>query len=416
MAQPVAESRSKEYRNGGWAIVDQVISSATNFGGSILAARALPIEGFGAFAVGFAIYLLAMGVSRALSSEPLVIRYAASRRSEQRDAMRSAAGSALSVGVAIGVALAVLSRAFQGAIGSVLLAVGIFLPFLLLQDLWRFALIMQFRARAAAFNDLTWLGVMVLAFWSSTGTDPQPWLAFAFWSSGAAVGALLGIAQTRVVPTHAVLGWWRRHGDLGGRYVGEFMATVGVAYALTIGVAALGHPNDAAGLRGAQVLMGPMNILIMSIGALALPLMVRQAATGGSSDLSRSTKTVSSFLAASSVVWGSLILIIPDSVGERALGDSWLSSRQLLPLFIWSTLASGLTMGALLGLRSLGDAQRSFRLRILVSPLSIGFGFAGLALGGASGAMTGLALANSVAIPLWWHAFRVSLLEDRTSG
>jgi hypothetical protein len=63
----------------GWGLVDQVLSSATNFGGSVLAARALSSSGFGAVAIGFSVFLLVLGIARAWSSEPLVIRYSQHR-------------------------------------------------------------------------------------------------------------------------------------------------------------------------------------------------------------------------------------------------------------------------------------------------------------------------------------------------
>ena len=51
---------------------------------------------------------------------------------------------------------------------------------------------------------------------------------------------------------------------------------IGVSYALTIGVAAIGGLEDSAGLRGATVLMGPLNVLFMGVGIQVLPVMVRQ--------------------------------------------------------------------------------------------------------------------------------------------
>ena len=62
-------------RRAGWNLVDQVISSVTNAALSFVVARSVDVEQFGGFAVAFSVFALAVGLSRALATSPLGIRF-----------------------------------------------------------------------------------------------------------------------------------------------------------------------------------------------------------------------------------------------------------------------------------------------------------------------------------------------------
>ena len=113
----------------GWGLLDQTLSSATNFGGSILTAGALTSSDFGAVAIGFSVFLLVLGISRSWSSEPLVIGYSSAHASDRMVAVARAAGSSLAIGLLAGALTGTVALAFDGALRSVLLVVAISLPF-----------------------------------------------------------------------------------------------------------------------------------------------------------------------------------------------------------------------------------------------------------------------------------------------
>jgi hypothetical protein len=95
-------------------------------------------------------------------------------------------------------------------------------------------------------------------------------------------------------------------------------------------------------------------------------------------------------------------MMIPDKIGKAVLGESWYETEPLLPVFVWMYLASAAALGALYGLRALADAQRSLRTRLALSPLMILAGGLGASFAGSLGAVAGLALANTIALPVWW--------------
>ncbi len=57
-------------------LLDQGLSSGTNFLASVAAARALDARGLGVFAFAFATYLIAQGLARAACGEALIVRHA----------------------------------------------------------------------------------------------------------------------------------------------------------------------------------------------------------------------------------------------------------------------------------------------------------------------------------------------------
>ena len=60
------------------AVGDQAFSSLTNFLLSLVIARNVTPEAFGAFTLAFAAYTIVLTIARSLTSEPLTIRYSAS--------------------------------------------------------------------------------------------------------------------------------------------------------------------------------------------------------------------------------------------------------------------------------------------------------------------------------------------------
>ena len=79
--QPVTEigSTAVSTRAGAsrlaWTVGDQVLSSGTNFALGIVIARMVSLREFGVFTLVYATYQIALGIARALVSEPLVVRF-----------------------------------------------------------------------------------------------------------------------------------------------------------------------------------------------------------------------------------------------------------------------------------------------------------------------------------------------------
>jgi O-antigen/teichoic acid export membrane protein len=400
-------------RRVAWGIADQALSSVTNFGLAVLAARALRAQEFGALSIAFAAYTFALGISRATASEPLVIRFSGETEAGWRRGAGASAGAVLILGVVGGVSSLVVGLVAGGTLGEALIVSGLVLPFLLVQDHWRFAFFARGRGNLSFANDLAWaliqfpvLLILVLVI----GSPTVGWLLLA-WGGGAGVAAVLGAFQAGITPkVGRALWWWREQRDIVPRILGEFGAVTGGSQLALFGIGALAGLSAVGAIRGAQVLMGPVNVLILGVSIVAIPEMVASLKQSPSS-LRRRSALFSCGLGICSLVWGGVVMVLPTSIGVQILGDTWTTAQSAMPgIIVWQT-ALAVSVGAVAGLRALAAVRRSLWVRIVVAPFVVGGGLAGAIVAGARGASLGIGAANSLAAIAWWFQLQRALRE-----
>lgn len=421
-----------------WGVVDQAVSSATNALLSVMVARQASAVGFGAFGIAYTVYLFSLGFTRAVAAEPLLIRRPAAVRSDPsgdgaavggvgsaagvagvvRGAVGSAAGAAIVIGVLIGLGCAAAAVAIGGQIGAALLPLGIGLPALLVQDVWRFELIAGGRGRDATVNDLVW-GVTLVGALAIAPKASEAGLAplVVAWVGTGALAAVLGAWQTSAVPAPMrARRWLREQRDLIPHLVLEFLARTGgrqltvFAVGLVSGLAALGA------IRAAEVVFGPLNVILLGANVSAVPHIasVLRRAPG---DLAAAARRLSLQLAGLALAVGALSLAIPTSLGRTILGASWSVAAPVLIPQALLMAGNAANTGPLAGLRALEQVARSARVRMLLSPLSVVVGTVGALAGGAVGATLGLAAVNWLGAGLFWRQFRSATAElDRPRG
>lgn len=396
-------------------VLDQVVSSATNLGLSVLVARSLSADGFGSFAVAFTIYAFLVGASRAVISQPLVVRYSARGEQAFDAAARSATGAATLLGVVAGAATVACGLLIGGTTGACLVTIGVLLPGLLLQDMWRAVFVAAGKPAGALVNDLVWAVVQFALvgglLWR--GLDSAPAM-LAGWGVAALVAALVGGAQFGGHPrVRTSLAWMTQQRGLLGYYAAGFLAVMGANQIAFLLIAGLGSPADVGALRGAQVVLGPLNLLGYSVAAFALAEMARRQLSGRTAI--QAALAVSAVMVAADLVWGIALIYLPDSIGISILGDSWSSVREVLPAALLGIAAIGSALGASTLLTARGFAKESFLISLLLAPGFLVLGVGGLQLGGAPGAALGLSLAQCVVAPVfWWRA--VVLMRRDTGG
>ena len=387
----------------GWGIADQALSSLTNFALGILVARSASPEEFGAFTIVFATFILALGLARALSGEPLLVRHTEAPNPDLRRATASATGAAIAIGAVAGLGCVVAGVAARGGLGDAFVALGILLPWLLLQDGWRYAFFAAGRSKAAFANDLIWAALLlpVLVLISGTRTVSARDLILV-WGTTAALAAAAGIFQARVIPDpRGTIRWIRGHRDLAPRYVGEYMAASGAYQFSAYGVAAVASLAAVAALRAGQLLLGPLNIFGLAAGVAAVPEFVRISRRRPAA-VRKASVALSAGMVAVATLWGSVLLLLPARVNELALGPQWAGASLVLLPLVLARLGSGAQAGPSTALRALGEARRSLLLRAVCAAV-VAFGtIGGAATGGALGAASALAAAECIGAVLWW--------------
>lgn len=400
---PATRFRRQIAARASWNVIDQVIASASNFALSILIARSVDSDTFGAFAMSFTLFSFLIGITRAIGRYPLIIAFGGASRDEYRRATRSAAGANSAVGIAVGLATAVVGYALGGRDGAALLAMGLVLPLVLLQDGGRGALIGAGRPKAAALNDLVWTVGQLAAVGCLLAADISSASALVLtWGLSGGVAAALGVAQTGAMPRpQDTRRWLVTHWNQCGFFVAEWVLMAGVAQGSLLVIAAYGSVRDIGALRAAQVLLGPLNLLAGSVFVFLISELARRPDMSPRSR-SRAAYLTSGALSLVCLSWGVVLLVLPDSAGRQLLGDTWPLTSEVLPASILWSCAIVMSTGPAAVLRVLNRARVSFEINAVTAPLLIVLGLAGLQVGGAAGAAAGFALANWLTAPLWW--------------
>jgi O-antigen/teichoic acid export membrane protein len=396
----------------GWNLADQVVSSATNLVLSVLAARALTIEGFGAFSVAFTVYSFLIAGGRSMISRPLTVRYAAAGREGYRSAAQAALGATLVLGVVSGTTVAAVGLGMSGDLGTALVCMGVVLPGLLLQDMWRMVFITEGRPQAAFVNDLVWGVVQVGLVLGFIAADRQSAVTLlAAWGGAALVVAVLGGFQFRGRPRLRSSGpWLYAQRDLLVYYFASFVTVMGANQVAWLLIAGLGDVSDVGALRAAQVVLGPLNLLGFALAAFAVPEMARRQLSGRRAI--QASAALSAVLVVADLAWGAVLIWLPDSAGQVLLGDSWTTAQEVLPASLLGLVAIGVGFGANNLMVARGFAKETFWINCLLAPGFIVFGVLGLEWGGAPGAALGLSLAQVVVAPvMWWRVLR--LMRER---
>lgn len=393
-------------RRAGWGLTDQALSSVTNFALSIAVARSVDAAQFGAFGLAFTVYLLSIGFTRAVCAEPLLVRFSTASRDEQRSAATRAAGAATAIGLIGGAICGVAGFVSGGLATQALVPLAAMLPGLLIQDTLRHCFFAEGRPRSATANDAVWAVSQLLVAGGVivTGHASVSALVLA-WGTSATVAAAFGCIQAGIRPRiTSALSWSRQQRDLIPSFIGEFAARNGSRQLTMLMLSAVGGLAALGAVRGSQVLFGPLNVLLLSVGLIAVPEVVR-VRQSHPEHLPRVVSALSGGLAAAAVLAGAILMFMPPSLGEALLGDSWNDTRPVLLPQAMFMASIGATSGYLAGLRALEAPVHSLSARLVVTPMGIVGGLAGVFLGGAIGAMIGLALSNWAGVIVWRHLF-----------
>lgn len=400
-------SRGTSARRAQWGVVDQAVSSLTNFGISLAVARQATPREFGVFSLAFTLYVTMLWASRSVTTEPFVVRFTAAAPDVHRAAARQAVGASLTLGV-VG-ALVILAVGAGGGSSTlpVLAAMAVGLPGLLTQDAYRYVLFAAGQARAATANDALWLlaQVVLVGVLLAAGHASATTLAVVFGGS-ATMAAVVAAGQAGVAPAPgAWLGWVRAHRDLGLPFFGEVVAVTGMMQVALLAVAATSGAAAIGALRAAMLLLGPLTVLFVGLFVVGVPEAIRVRERRASA-FPKVIAALGVAMPLVAVAWAGAVLLLPDGIGTSLLGTNWAPARHVVPVVAMMTAGHGCALAGIVGLRALGLARQSLGARLWGAPVFVIGGVVGSVVGGAYGAGVGLAIAAWVDAALVWFAFR----------
>jgi O-antigen/teichoic acid export membrane protein len=406
--------RSRAVRRVSWGLADQAVSSLTNFAVSIYVARTLGAAQFGAFSLAYVTYGFALNASRGLATDPLMVRFSGVGLWAWRRAVADCTGTAAMVGLAVGSCVLAAAALIGGTAGAAFLALGLTLPGLMLQDSWRYSFFALGRGGQAFLNDTVWAVTLLpaLVLLRVTGHVSVFWFVLA-WGATAGAAAAVGPLQARVIPRlSGIWGWLQQNRDLGFRYLleGTSVSAAGQLRSYGVGIvlslAALGY------VQAATTLMGPITILFLGMGLVLLPEAAR-IVVRAPQHLSRFCMLISAGLAAASLTWGVVLLVVvPRGLGAWLLGPIWRPAYPLVLPTMLFVMGQAVASGGGTGLHALGAARRSLRVAIVSAVLLVACALAGAVEGGVTGTMRGAAVAAWLGALLAWWQLRAAIRES----
>lgn len=389
-----------------WSLLDQSISSLTNVVLGIIVARSVSQQGFGAFSTVYLAYTFLVLLSRAATSEVLVVRFSAVDSSRHREGAETAVGAALLIGLGGVPMLGLVAGLSEGELASGFLVLTFLLPGLLVQDAWRFVFFSGRRPAAAALNDVVWgvslLGVLgVLTYYGKVSVVS----ALLAWGAGAYVAAVFGAVQSKLLPRPSLVrSWWSGHRDLIPRFVAEYIFMRGSNHVAFVAIAAITTLASFGALRAAYLLLGPLKVFLASAIIVAVPEGVRLYHRRPA-QMMRLGFGVSATCGVISVLVGAVILTLPADLGRSLLGESWTGAQALLLPLIVAAAAFGAEMGPTLALRAMARARESLAAKALMAPVRVACAVVGATVWGIQGAAWGLALGETIGVVVWWKHF-----------
>lgn len=388
-----------------FAVADQAVSSVINLGIGLYAAKSLPSDDFAVFGLFQVVVILFLGLLRASLYEVGVLAPPERRALGQAAALDASLIAAAVFGAGAGLALA--DDVWLG------IGLGAASAALVLQDAVRQYALLSGRSAQALACDSAWLGILLVGPVVLAASGSQVSAAStvaAWWGLAALPGTVLVAARLRwrpdlrrIIP--AARGGWR----VSGWSMGDWSVRQAASQVMIYGLAAVGGPLQLAGLRAAQLVLGPLNVLFASAPLIFLPHAV------GLRD-ARDRRLVSHMWALSlamggmAFLWGLLTILAPEEVMVAILGDQADHVSSFLPPLTLYLTCSGLAVGSTLGLRVLHPGRKSLGTRISVSVFQL---LAGLGLyaatGSVIGALWGMALGNLFGAVAWAVMFRRSM-------
>ncbi|MER6171778.1 hypothetical protein [Streptosporangium sp. NPDC001681] len=378
-------------RRGLWTLADHVICSGSNFALMILVAGNVSVVTLGEFALLYGFYVVAVELSRAAVSEPLLVRRPEGDAAVRR-ALADSSGSAAVFGALAGVLLLALSPFLVGSHWRSAVALALLLPVLLVWDALRLAFIAVGWQRRAVLVDVVGGVAQVSAAFAALQVEASLGWLVAGWGFGGLVAAVLATAQARTLPRlGAPRRWLREYGTLVRPYCVETGALSLAGYAVLLVLGHIAGPAAVGAWRAVLTLFGPANV-VMAAGRVAVVSELSRLRTAGPGRMLRSAATVGLLCGAVGAAAGTVAAFLPDSVGQALLGESWADVGPIVPAFTALLVIEGIGLGPYGVLRAMERVRMLFFLRISLAAGRVLAVSAGAALAGAVGAATASSL------------------------
>lgn len=313
-----------------WAsLADQVMSNASNWLFTVLVAGLAAPAAFGRFSVGYAVFTFAVSVLRTGLSYQVSMK--AGDRAALHEESRRAIGATLAIALPLAVVVLVVVGLGPGTDPALAWGLAAATPFVLTQDLLRYAAVAAERTNAALLSDSSWTALLLVAVFLRTQGRLSVGGLVLIWAAGSVLAAAILVWALRIAPLMEGAREWVRASWRGRAHVVGGGLINGASVPLTAGIVAfVAGPEVAAGVAGAGLLMAPVNALV---AWMSLTLLARAAVHDGPRKRAVFLK-VGLGAAALAATWGLMLFFIPEALGHTLLGQAWPEAVRAVPV-VW---------------------------------------------------------------------------------
>lgn len=390
---------------GSLALFDQGVFSGCNFALSILLARWLPADQYGAYAVAFSAYLLLLMLYQSLLLEPMAVYGSA----DYRDCLGNYMKSVLRLHFAIAALILIVLAAFAGmairvapagGLPGAFFALSIAGPLLLMLGLARRAFYLEFLPAPAAFGSLLYcvltLGALVPAYKYHL---LSPFSGLLLMGLGAFVPCLILFGRLKPLLSAGLRApglreVWRRHWQYGRWALGGY-AMMWIPANIFYPLLGSFHGIAQAGeLKALANLASPVLQTYAAISALLLPYAARalkEKSYRGAGGLAARITLCS--ITAASAYWG-VLLAFQKPVFHLLYGGRYMEVAYLLPVVAFGSVSCSAFFGSGTVLRAMESPSLVFVAVCISSCISLAIGVPATWVFGLKGAAWSMAVAE----------------------
>ncbi|MCL4249802.1 MAG: oligosaccharide flippase family protein [Anaerolineae bacterium] len=407
-----------------FAVGDQLIFSGSNFLTSVLLARWMTYNDYGAFTYGYSLFLLLASFHNALLLEPFTIVGSSQHRFSLRTYAQRFARlqvywtlitSAIGLPVGLGVWLAgdaILGQALLG----LSLAQSAMLYFWYVRRKWYVAQHIDRALVGTIIYAVTQL-IIVLSLQRIGGLTPFS----AFAAIGVAGLIASWAAQLSQIEQDSVSAALPMEQVVSENWkYGKWVMLAGVLSWLTwqgysVLTGSILNLADAGGLKALQNLINPVTQLITAFSLVFMPSIARRHAEYGDRVLYRDLLLYSVFLTAITVSYWLLLVIFQEPIFNLLYGGQYGEYLHALPFLALLPVVIALTTSWAIGLRVLRQTRLLFWLDSIGGLLTITVGVVLVYQYGFTGVVAGSLLSSFSRLPvlviLWYRATHARLSE-----
>jgi O-antigen/teichoic acid export membrane protein len=333
--------------DAGWVFVDQMLWSGSNFLTTLILARVLPPAEFGTYVLAYSAWTIVLVAAREGFSQPFILLTAHLDSDAIRQRASHSTAIVVGTGVFGGLAFAVIGSAIGtgSTAGTLYLTLGVFVPFLLLQDHCRYVAFTMQRAELAVISDAVWAVLQIVAIAALYGAGRTTAVTVLLaWAGAGAVASTLSLRLLRVAPRAARAAWDQLRRLLAlGRWTILSGALGQLLVFLQLALLAMLFDEAVVGAtRAIQVLFMPLALVSTAMATAWLPRLAATANRGDTNGLLRRVHLYNAMLVGLSAAYVLPIVVFRGFVLREAVSDEFAPYADLvLPLAAAAIISAG---------------------------------------------------------------------------